>query len=110
MKVKRFKRVNVDQIINDFDNAVIDKALQEGSIAYNEKLPSLVHSATEILTWWISKYKVVLRKSQLFQLWKKIARKTMGKNYFDKGEYPAYSKIAGNTLYEYVKIPFLIKN
>jgi hypothetical protein len=34
----------------------------------------------------------------------------MGKNYFDKGEYPAYSKIAGNTLYEYVKIPFLIKN
>ncbi|MDD3940327.1 MAG: hypothetical protein PHQ01_02000 [Candidatus Pacebacteria bacterium] len=104
MKAKRFKRIDVDQIINDFDNTVIDKALREGSVAYNERLPSLVHSAAEILTCWVSRRKVVLRKSQLFQLWKKIARKTMGENYFDKGEYPVYSKTAGDKLYQYVKI------
>lgn len=109
MKAKRFKMINVSQIVNDFDNDVMDKALQEGSSAYNHQLPSLVHSATEILNWFVQKRKVVLRKSQLFQLWKKIARKTMGKGYIDKGEYPAHDKTGGNFLYNYVQLPFVLK-
>lgn len=109
MKAKRFKSVSVQKIVSEFDVAVMDKALLEGSKAYNHALPSEIHSALEILSWWIGKTKAILRKQQMFQLWKKIARKTMGKNYVDKGEYPAHDKRAGNFFYEYVSLPFFIK-
>ncbi|MEA4910918.1 hypothetical protein SDC9_21761 [bioreactor metagenome] len=109
MKTKNFKKIDVQKIISDFDTRVIDEALIEGSKAYNHNLPSEIHSASDILAWWVQKRKVTIRKTQMFQLWKKIARSTMGKNYVDKGEYPAHNKNAGNYLYDYVSLPFFIK-
>lgn len=107
MKSKRFKRIDdkvVDRILSDFDNAAIDGALSQ---VYNHKPPSEVHEAVDILYWWVQTKKATLRKSQLYQLWKKLVQKTMGKNYANKDALPSNDKKMGDILYEYMNYPFL---